>query len=89
MLNCDTEIIDDSEISFGPFYQGFEFLSILIYISVNLHLLVEVISKERFRGLTSFQVPCCLLTSSNKEHRAETTCRSLQIYNGDNRNCLL
>lgn len=39
----------------------------------SLCSLVEVRCKERFRGLTPVQVPCCPLRWSNKECRAETT----------------
>lgn len=75
-FNCDTENTDNSEISCSPRYQGFEFLAILIYVSVSLYSLVEVRCKERFRGLTPVQVLCCPFRSSNKEPRAETTCGS-------------
>lgn len=75
-LNCDTENTDNSEISCSPLYQRFEFLTILIYISLSPCSLVEVRSKERCRGLTPVQVPCCPLRSSNKVPRAETTCGS-------------
>ena len=74
-LNCATENTDNSEISCSHLYQGFIYINIL-YISVNLYSLGEVRSKERCRGLTAVQVPCCPLRSSDKDPRAETTCGS-------------